>query len=298
MSTKQTLDAPPREAGSSGRVAIIAGGGALPLEIASGLAASGRKPFVVMVGGEVEDPAGFAPYPNLLLDLEQFGSLVGLLKGESVTQVVLAGNIARRPKLRSMRPFLPLLPLIPRAVAALASGDDGLLRTVIGYLEDHGIKVVGAHEILPDLLVPQGVLTRKKPASADRKDIEAALAAARAIGALDIGQAAVAIGGRAIALEGIEGTDSLLERVAGLRSHGRLAGRKGGVLVKCSKPGQELRADLPGIGVRTVEGAHRAGLSGIAVEAERALGLGLKDLIERADALGLFVLGLPRDGKP
>jgi DUF1009 family protein len=95
-----------------------------------------------------------------------------------------------------------------------------------------------------------------------------------------------------VALEGIEGTDGLLERVAGLRGHGRLAGASGGVLVKCAKPGQELRADLPTIGLHTVEAVHRAGLVGIGVEAERALILDQRRLIERADELGIFVIGL------
>ena len=110
---------------------------------------------------------------------------------------------------------------------------------------------------MPDLLAGEGVMTRAKPTAADRKDLAAAFAAAKAIGALDIGQAAVAIGGRAIALEGVEGTDGLLARARALRSHGRLAGKKRGVIVKCAKPGQELRADLPAIGPQTVERGAR-----------------------------------------
>ncbi|RVD62782.1 LpxI family protein, partial [Mesorhizobium sp. M4A.F.Ca.ET.029.04.2.1] len=129
-------------------------------------------------------------------------------------------------------------------------------------LEKRGIKVVGAHEIVPELLAGKGPLTQAEPSKADWRDIEAARVAAKAIGALDIGQAAIAIGGRAIALEGIEGTNGLLERTRQLRDHGRLAGKTRGVLVKCAKPGQELRADLPTIGPRTVEAAQEAGLAG------------------------------------
>jgi len=280
-----------------GRTAIIAGGGLLPVEIAKGLAASGDTPFVIIVKGERDETAALKAYPHVEMDLERFGSLRSLLKTNRISQVVLAGTIARRPRLGQLRPILPLLPALPRLIAALASGDDALLRTIIGYLEAAGVRVVGAHEVVPDLLVGEGVHTVKKPSKDDLTNIDAAFAAAKAIGALDIGQAAVAIGGRAIALEGIEGTDGLLERVASLRGHGRLAGRKGGVLVKCAKPGQELRADLPGIGVNTVEAAHKAALNGIGVEAERALGLGFGDLIARADALGLFVVGLPKGGE-
>lgn len=283
-------------ASDAGRTAIIAGGGLLPVEVAKGLSQRGETPFLIIVKGEGDAPA-LKTYPHVEMELEQFASVRSLLKANGIARVVMAGTIARRPRIGKLRPILPLLPAIGRFILALASGDDALLRTIIGYLEAAGVKVVGAHEVVPDLLVGEGVHTAKKPSKDDARNIEAAFAAAKAIGELDIGQAAVAIGGRAIALEGIEGTDGLLERVAALRGHGRLAGRAGGVLVKCAKPGQELRADLPGIGVNTVEAAHKAGLNGIAVEAERALGLGFGELIARADALGLFVVGLPKAGK-
>jgi DUF1009 family protein len=131
------------------------------------------------------------------------------------------------------------------------------------------------------------------PWKSDWRDIEAGRAAAKAIGALDIGQAAVAVGGRVIALEGIEGTGGLLDRAKELRSHGRIAGKTRGVLVKCSKPGQELRADLPSIGPQTVDAAHAAGLAGIAIEAGHSLILDGPTTIARANALGLFIVGLP-----
>lgn len=286
----------PSDAAGAGRVAIVAGGGRLPVELAKGLQARGETPFVVLLDGEVEEMEAFARLPQMTIGLEQAGAVMPRLKQEGVRRLVLAGTVKRRARLANMRPFLPLLPVIGRLAAALARGDDNLLRVIVTYVERHGIKVVGAHQLMPDLLVPEGVHTRHKPATGDRKDIDAAFAAAKAIGALDIGQAAVSIGGRAIALEGIEGTDGLLERVAQLRGHGRLAGRKGGVLVKCAKPGQELRADLPTIGVNTVEGAHAAGLKGIAVEAEASLAMGFGDMVAKADELGLFIVGLPAGG--
>lgn len=158
------------------------------------------------------------------------------------------------------------------------------------------MKVVGAHQIVPDLVAVEGKMGAHAPLAADWADLKAGYMAARAIGALDIGQAAIAIGGRAVALEGIEGTDLLIQRVRDLRSNGRIAGRRRGVLVKCAKPGQELRADLPTIGPATVDAAHAAGLVGIGVEAGRSLVLDFGDMVERADRLGLFVVGLaPED---
>lgn len=287
----------PAIAPNAGRIAVIAGSGRLPEQVAETLAESGRRPFIVLVEGEARPDGSLASHDHDTLALEQFGDLVPLLKRHGVTHAVLAGGASRRPDWRAIKFSLGLLPFLPKALVALARGDDALLKAIIGHLESNGIKVLGAHEIAPDLLSPHGAMTRVKPGARDRRDIEAALAAARAIGALDIGQAAVAIGGRAIALEGIEGTDGLLDRVKTLRANGRIAGAKGGVLVKCAKPGQELRADLPSIGPSTVEAAHAAGLSGIAVEADRSFVLDYGATIARADALGIFAFGFPGAGE-
>lgn len=275
------------------KVGIIAGGGKLPIDVANGLDKQGHKPFILIVQGEALPESELGQFEHEVLSLENIGSLVGILKRRGITHVVLAGEIKRRPRLGAMRFNLGLLAIVPLVISALARGDDGLLKVVVRGLEARGFTVLGAHQIVPNLTAGEGALTRVAPSKADWKDIEAAYQAAIAIGALDIGQGAVAIGGRAIALEGIEGTDGLLARVKELRGHGRLAGKTGGVLVKCAKPGQELRVDLPSIGVQTVEGAHAAGLAGIAVEAGRSLVLDNAMVVAKADALGLFVFGLP-----
>ncbi|TIO07860.1 UDP-2,3-diacylglucosamine diphosphatase LpxI [Mesorhizobium sp.] len=275
------------------RVGIIAGGGSLPVEIARALARQGKSPFVVMTAGEVDRISDFDDYEQVTLRLEDVGSLLPTLKKHHVTHLVTAGHITRRPRLSAMRLNLGLLAWVPSLLVGVTQGDDTVLKLFVRRIERSGIKVVGAHEIVPELVAAEGVLTKAAPRKSDWRDIDAAHAAAKAIGALDIGQAAVAVGGRAIALEGVEGTDGLLERTRQLRGHGRLAGRTRGVLVKCAKPGQELRADLPSIGPQTVEAAHAAGLAGIAVEAGRSLILEGPTVVARANALGLFVVGLP-----
>ncbi|WP_292859541.1 LpxI family protein [Mesorhizobium sp.] len=275
------------------RVGIIAGGGSLPVEVAHGLAAHGYPPFVLLMEGEADRKQDLHRYEHDSLALEQIGSLVPTLKRYGITHLVLAGEIKRRPQLARIRPSLGLLAIIPSVIMALARGDDGLLKVVTRGLEKRGIKVIGAHEVVPELAAGEGTLTATEPKQSDWRDIEAARQAAKAIGALDIGQAAIAIGGRTIALEGVEGTAGLLERTRELRGHGRLAGKSRGVLVKCAKPGQELRADLPSIGPQTVEAAHAAGLAGIAVEAGHSLILEGPATIARANQLGLFIVGLP-----
>jgi DUF1009 family protein len=274
------------------RIGIVAGSGSLPVEVAEGLAAHDHPPFILLMEGEA-DQQELRRYEHDSLALEQIGSLVATLKRHGVTHLVLAGEIKRRPRLIDMRPSLGLLAIVPSVVVALARGDDGLLKVLTRGLEKRGIKVVGAHEVVPELAASEGTLTAAGPNRSDWRDIEAGRAAAKAIGALDIGQAAIAVGGRAIALEGIEGTAGLLERARELRGHGRLAGGTRGVLVKCAKPGQELRADLPSIGPQTVNAAHAAGLAGIAIEAGRSLILEGPATIARANALGLFIVGLP-----
>jgi UDP-2,3-diacylglucosamine hydrolase len=281
---------------SGDRIAIVAGSGRLPVELAQNLAAHGHRPFVALVKGEASPE--LASYDHEDLTVENFAGLAPLLKRHGITHAVFAGGISRRPKLTALKPSLALLKLLPRTLAALAKGDDGMLRALAAWIEALGVKVVGAHQIAPDLLASEGSMTSTAPQKSDWRDLEAAAEAARAIGVLDIGQAAVAIGGRAIALEGVEGTDGLLERVRELRSHGRLAGKKRGVLVKCAKPGQELRMDLPSIGPGTVTAAHAAGLAGIGVEADRSLVLDQAGVIAEADRLGLFVVGLPRGNSP
>lgn len=283
---------------ASDRVAIIAGSGRLPVNVAESLQASGHPPFVVLIEGEAEPGTGLDAFEHKKMRLEDAGDVRGVLKRQGITHVVLAGGIARRPRLGSLKKSLGLLAALPRFAAGLKRGDDGLLKLLIAHIEAAGMKVVGAHEIVPDLIATEGPMTKVKPLVGDWRDLEAARRAAVAIGAMDIGQAAISINGRVIALEGIEGTDGLLQRTRELRSHGRVAKLKRGVVVKCAKPGQELRADLPAIGPKTVDAAHAAGLAGIGVEAGRSLVLDWGKTVERADSLGLFVIGLAPEQSP
>jgi hypothetical protein len=294
MTTPTTRIEPalPIKLGPGDRVGIVAGSGRLPVDVAERLVSAGHAPFIAMIEGEADCDPSLVACEHQSLPLEDFAGLVPMMKRHRVSHIVLAGGIGRRPNWRAIKPSFALLKILPMLVSALTRGDDGLLRTLVRGLEGFGFKVVGAHEIVPDILAQSGTMTRTAPQKDDWRDLNAGLEAALAIGRLDIGQGAVSIGGRVVALEGIEGTDSLLARVADMRDHGRLAGKKRGVLVKCSKPGQERRADLPTIGPATVEGAHAAGLAGIGVEAGSSLVLDFGRMVARADELGLFVVGL------
>ena len=269
------------------RLGIIAGGGALPERLAQAATAAGRAPFLVGIAGAAE-PAALAAYPHVSLDIAAVGALIDALRAAGCAEVVLAGHL-KRPAFVELRPDWRGLKLMPRVIAAARRGDDALLSTLVAYLEEEGFRVIGADQVLADLLAPLGPVGRLAPTATDLRDIACAAAAALELGRRDIGQAAVARDGAVLGLEAADGTDALLKRCARLQPPGR-----GGVLAKLAKPGQERRVDLPAIGVATVERAAAAHLAGIAIEAGGALILERPAVAAAANAAGLFVIGIAR----
>ena len=215
----------------SGRLSILAGKGQFPLLVAHAARAQGHDPYIFRIRGEADqDWSGFDNDEISLADLSAFSSTT---RREGISSVVLAGGIGRRPEISELRPTWRSLVAFPAALRVLASaGDDKLLRFVIKVLENEGVTVLGAQQVAPELLGQAGPLGRVQPRKPDLKDIAAASTAALALGRLDVGQGAVSVAGRVVALEGLEGTDAMLERVAGLRASQRLSSRHGGVLVK------------------------------------------------------------------
>ncbi|MBY5817456.1 LpxI family protein [Rhizobium leguminosarum] len=278
---------------AAGRLAIIAGGGFLPSYVAEAARAAGENPVIVALKDESD--RRWEGYDHAVIGIGDFAALEGLLNRYGIGRVVMSGSVRRRPEWREVRPTLRTLMKMPAAIRTLLSGgDDTVLQMVIRLIEGNGRRVVGAHEIAPDLLAAVGPLGTAIPGEEDRRDINRAAEAAEMLGRLDVGQGAVAIGGRIVALEGLEGTDEMLERVAGLRAAGRISPRRRGALVKLCKPQQDIRADLPAIGVSTVLNARKAGLAGVAVEAGRSLVLDRAAVIKAADEAGLFVCGIDR----
>jgi DUF1009 family protein len=184
--------------------------------------------------------------------------------------------------------------LLPRIAAAFRGGDDHLLSNVGRLVEQQGLRLLGAHEVAPEILVPQGALGRVQPSERDRADIALGFDYLRAAGPFDVGQAAVVTDKRVLAVEAAEGTDQMLTRVAQLRECGRIGTPKGaGVLVKAPKPNQDRRFDLPSIGPQTVEGVVRAGLAGIAVASGETVIAEPERLVAAADRADIFVVGTP-----
>ncbi|MBV9827250.1 MAG: UDP-2,3-diacylglucosamine diphosphatase LpxI [Alphaproteobacteria bacterium] len=278
--------APAQEDGrvARGRLGLIAGNGGLPARIIEHCRQSGREMFVLALEGEAER-ATVENVPHAWCRLGGAASALDLLRENGVDELVLAGGV-RRPTLTSLRPDWRAAKFLAR-VGYRALGDDGLLSAVVRELEREGFRVVGADQLLDEAALPEGVLGRIHPDGDAEADIAIGLRIARAIGALDIGQAAVVQQGLVLGVEAIEGTDALLRRCRELRREG-----PGGVLVKTEKPGQERRADRPTIGPRTVALAAEGGLRGIAAEAGAILLLDRAEIIRLADASGLFVVGV------
>ncbi len=268
-----------------GALGIIAGGGPLPSRVAAAARAAGRPVFAVALDGYAELGL-LAAYPHASARLGAAGRVLGLLRANACRDVVLIGPV-RRPNLLHLRPDAEGARLLARIGRAAFAGDDGFLAAIVRVLGEEGFRVVGAHEVLTEAVGPPGLLSAAAPDADARADIARAVAVARALGTVDVGQGCVVQGGVVLAVEAIEGTDAMLARAAGLRRDG-----PGGVLVKLVKPGQDRRADLPTIGPRTVDDAAAAGLRGIAFEAGGTLFTDRASCVARADAAGLFLLGL------
>ncbi len=272
------------ELSASGPLGIIAGSGGLPRRVIESCRAAGREVFVLALEGEA-DRAALETVPHAWCRIGAAATALDLLRANAVGELVLAGGV-RRPSLAALRPDWQAAKILAR-IGYRALGDDGLLKAVIKELEREGFRVIGADQLLTEIALPEGPLGQVQPDPDAEADIAHGARVARAIGALDIGQAVVVQQGFVLGVEAIEGTDGLLRRCASLRRDG-----PGGVLVKVEKPGQERRADRPVIGPQTVSLAADSGLRGIAAEAGATLVLDRDEVVRLADAAGLFVVGI------
>jgi DUF1009 family protein len=273
-------------------IAILAGSGDLPRLLAEAIRQAGDEPVIFPIAGEA-DISDFADFTAHKIRWGGIGDFLRLVRDAGCKEAVLIGGVTRRPDFKALRPDLGALAFLPRILKLLRRGDDGALSEVAKMFAENGMTLVDPLSVAPELALPEGLVAGTNPPADLRTDMELAAQAARAIGRLDIGQAAVAVDGRVIALEGAEGTDGMLQRVAQLRVAGRIA-KSGGVLVKCMKPNQDPRLDLPGIGPKTAIAARHADLDGVAGEAGRALLAGRAETIAAFEDEGLFLIGLPR----
>lgn len=267
------------------KLGIIAGGGSIPQLLINHCKQTQRPYFVLAIEGNADRAIFDETVNHQWIRIGQAGTGFKRLAEEGVQDVVLIGTI-HRPTLADLMPDLRTATFFAK-IGLKALGDDGILRALVKEIESEKMKVVGVHEVVPSLLVREGQLTKHKPDKQALADIVRGAAVALKLGELDVGQAVVVQQGLVLGVEGIEGTDKLITRCGEYKRKGA-----GGVLVKIRKPEQDMRIDLPTIGVKTVENAFQSGLRGIAIHAGNALIVNEGEVIKCADEHGMFVIGI------
>ena len=218
------------------------------------------------------------------VSLGELSKTIELLQQEGVTQAVMAGQVKHNKIFSAIRPDWKLAKLLfslPR------KNTDALIGAVARVLEEEGIRLVDSTLFLRPLVPEPGVLTRRTPNEHEAEDIAYGIGVARQIAGMDIGQTVVIADRACVAVEAMEGTDETIARAA------RITGGKPLVVVKVSKPGQDMRFDVPVVGLSTIEQMKSAGATALAVDAGRTLLFDREKLIELADAAGIAIEAIP-----
>ncbi len=261
------------------RLAILSGGGALPAMLVKNYPDAMRITF--------EGVPHQLSHPFNVHNFEKLGGLFEAMRLGRVTDVVLAGAMGR-PALNPNDFDAETMLIAPRLLPILRKGDDAILRLFISVLEEQGFTVVGAHVLLPELTVDEGIFSGPFPTEEALKDAARAADILMALSPLDVGQGAVVAGGLCLGIETLQGTDEMLRFVASTPDHLR---RGKGVLVKAPKRGQDLRVDMPAVGPDTVRYAAVAGLAGIVVSAGQVIVLDPDETREALEDTDLFLIG-------
>lgn len=265
------------------RIAIIAGAGRLPAELAATLA----EPPVICA------PEGITP-EGLSVDLafrvERLAPFMRHLVDSGVTSVSFAGPVHRM----ALDPAMfdrETASFIPRLLPAMQGGDDAILREVMALFEEYGLQVEGLAALAPLLLAHEGVLGARMPDRSESADAERGIEILQALSPVDVGQGCVVAARLCLGLEALYGTDAMLNHVAACRDSREP--RKGGVFIKRAKAGQDLRVDLPTIGPATIEAAARARLTGLCLQAGHVVILERAETLARAERAGIALWAVP-----
>ena len=267
------------------KLGIIAGGGILPRLLIEHCRQTQRPYFVLAIENNADKNIITADIPHQWIRIGQAGSGFKTMAKENVSEVIMIGTI-HRPTLSDLVPDLRTAAFFAR-IGLKSLGDDGILRALIKEIEGENIRVVGIHEVMPNLLVKQGLLTKQKPDKQALADIKRGIEVGFALGKLDVGQSVIVQQGLVLGVEGIEGTDELIKRCGTYKRNG-----VGGVLVKLRKPQQDMRIDLPTIGTQTIENLYQSGMRGLAIHAGNALIVNEQEVISLANKYGLFIQGI------
>jgi DUF1009 family protein len=263
---------------------LIAGNGRFPFLVLEGARSQGIEMSVIAIKEEAAPELEKIAKRLHWVSLGELSKTIQLLQQEGVTQAVMAGQVKHNKIFSAIRPDWKLAKLLfslPR------KNTDSLIGAVARVLEEEGIRLVDSTLFLKPLVANAGVLTRRAPNEHEAEDITYGLGVARQISGMDIGQTVVIADRACVAVEAMEGTDETIARAA------RITGGKPLVVVKVSKPGQDMRFDVPVVGLSTVEQMRVAGATALAVDAGRTLLFDRAKLIEVADAAGIAIEAFP-----
>jgi DUF1009 family protein len=267
------------------KLGLIAGMGGLPLA----LAAEARKMGHYIVAIALQPPADDSLKPLAdefhKISVGRFGGLLSLLKKQSITNVVMAGKIPKTLLYENKASIIPDLKAIKLLFSLKNHSDDTIMSAVVRELENKGITVHKTTDFTKNLLVPEGVMTSRKPSKKNLQDIEFGWGVAKNIGGLDIGQTVVVKNLAVMAVEAIEGTDKAISR------GGKLA-EKDGVVIKVSKPQQDMRFDVPVVGIETLRTMQKVSARVLALEADKCIIVDREKFIKEADESGIVVVGV------
>jgi DUF1009 family protein len=230
-----------------------------------------------------------------VVGIAKLGAMIRTFRHRGITRIVMAGKVTKNVMYTPWR-ILQLCPDFRTLQwwyrrARADNRDDSLLLSVIDEFEREGMTFASALEFCPELLVKEGILTRRAPTAAERKDIEFGWVMAKEMGRLDVGQSVAVKEKATLAVEAIEGTDRCIERA------GLLCRAGGWTLVKVAKPQQDMRFDVPTIGVTTIENLRKAGARVLAIEADKTIVIDQPDVVALADRYGMSIVALPNHGK-
>jgi DUF1009 family protein len=279
---------------ASSPLGLVLFGGGLPKSLACTLSEAGVDFYCVGFEGITDH--SLKTYPHTFTSFLKVGSMLKALRSAHCKKIILVGQVFR-PNLFKLRFDITTLKYLPLLLFTRSHGDDAVLRRVTAAFEREGFEVVSLKDIAPMLVAQEGQMGKLIPTQSMQSDIAQGLTILHDLGRHDVGQSLVIDKGRVIAIEAAEGTDEMLQRVKSLRATGRYpSAKRSGILVKASKPQQELRNDMPVVGVHTARHAIDAGLSAIAFESGRVMTADLLDMISLADQNDLVVLGVKAQG--
>ena len=263
---------------------LIAGNGRFPFLVLEGARSQGIEMAVIAIKEEAAPELEKIAKVLHWVSLGELSKTIQLLQQEGVTQAVMAGQVKHNKIFSAIRPDWKLAKLL---FSLSRKNTDSLIGAVARVLGEEGIQLVDSTLFLKPLVAGAGVLTRRAPNEREAEDMKYGLGVARQIAGMDIGQTVVIADRACVAVEAMEGTDETIARAA------RLTGGKPLVVVKVSKPGQDMRFDVPVVGLSTVEQMRVAGATALAVDAGRTLLFDRANLIELADAAGIAIEAFP-----